>query len=281
MKENRRSLPTAHPTHRGLPILKLLNSKEQAVPTGRMRYSVPAWVRNINSVFPAEMKRPAIASMAIILTSRALSAILISSGIRFVPILLPRFLRRFSVRFNFGGTRRENHNTSGTGARGGAFGQALAWAPTTPVYDDLGNYITQDPTSSIFQNPVALAYETDNRDDRTNINALLGARYRILRDLTFDVQVGIDYTNSQYKAFSGPAVTNNYPGASRSSSENILLQNTNNLTYKKLFNNVHSLEVTGVLETQKFTGTGFNVRVNGLIYPDQSYDNLAPLLHRR
>ncbi|MBX3255116.1 MAG: TonB-dependent receptor [Chitinophagaceae bacterium] len=182
---------------------------------------------------------------------------------------------RFSLRFNFGGTRRENHNTSGTNARGGAFGQALAWAPTTPIYDNAGNYIMQDPTSSIFQNPLALAYETDNRDDRTNINALLGARYRILKDLTFDVQVGIDYTNSQSKAFSGPAITNNYPGASRSSSENILLQNTNNLTYKKLFNNVHNLEVTGVLETQKFTGTGFNVRVNGLIYPDQSYDNLA------
>lgn len=182
---------------------------------------------------------------------------------------------KFSLRFNFGGTRRENHNTSGTVARGGAFGQALAWAPTTPVYDADGNYVTQDPTSSIFYNPLALANETDNREDRTNINALLGARYRILRDLTFDVQVGVDYTNAQTKAFSGPAITNNYPGASRSSSENILLQNTNNLTYKKLFNNVHSLEVTGVLETQKFTGTGFNVRVNGLSFPDQSYDNLA------
>lgn len=189
--------------------------------------------------------------------------------------IISQVSEKFSLRFNFGGTRRENHNTSGTGARGGAFGQALAWAPTTPIYDELGNYITKDPTSSIFQNPVALVYETDNREDRTNINALLGGRYRIIRDLTLDVQVGIDYTNAQFKTFAGPAITNNYAGASRSSSENILLQNTNNLTYKKLFNNVHSLEVTGVLETQKFTGTGFNVRVNGLIYPDQSYDNIA------
>lgn len=182
---------------------------------------------------------------------------------------------KFSLRFNFGGTRRENHNTAGTGARGGAFGQALAWAPSTPIYDDLGNYIMKDPTSSIFQNPLALAYETDNRDDRTNINALLGARYNILRDLSLDVQVGIDYTNSQSKSFAGPAITNNYPNAARSSSENMLVQNTNNLTYKKLFNNLHNLELTAVMETQKFTGTGFNVRVNGLIYPDQTYDNIA------
>lgn len=182
---------------------------------------------------------------------------------------------KFSLRFNFGGTRRENHNTSGTGARNGALGQALAWAPSTPVYDSTGNYTIKDPTSSIFSNPLALAKETDNRDEKTNLNALLGLRYKIIPALTLDVQVGIDYTNAQYKAFSGSAITNNYPSASRSSGENILLQNTNNLTYKKIFNNVHSLEVTGVFETQKFTGSGFNVGVNGLIYPDQSYNNLA------
>lgn len=182
---------------------------------------------------------------------------------------------KFSLRFNFAAMRRENHNTSGTGARGGALGQALAWAPTTPVYDTAGNYIIKDPTSSIFQNPLAIAMETDNRDERTNMNALGGLRYRIIPDLTLDVQVGVDYTNVQSKAFQGPDITGNNPSAGRASGENILLQNTNNLTYKKVFNKVHSLEVTGVFETQKFTGTGFNVNVNGLTYPSQSYNNLS------
>jgi TonB-linked SusC/RagA family outer membrane protein len=63
--------------------------------------------------------------------------------------------------------------------------------------------------------------------------------------------------------------------ASRASSENILWQNTDNLTYKHVFNHDHSLEITAVYETQKFTGNGFNVGVSNLTYPSQSYNNLA------
>ncbi len=182
---------------------------------------------------------------------------------------------KFSLRWNFAATRRENHNTSGTGSRNGALGQALAWAPTTPVYDTAGNYTIKDPTSSIFYNPLATAMETDNRDERTNLNSIGGLRYKITPELTLDVQAGVDYTNIQSKAFAGPDITANVPSAARGSAENILLQNTNNLTYKKTFHEVHNLEITGVFETQKFTATGFNVGVNGLIYPDQSYNNIA------
>src|SRR5262249_15360204 len=83
------------------------------------------------------------------------------------------------------------------------------------------------------------------------------------------------YTNIQGKSYAGPDITANIPTAARGSAENILLQNTNNLTYKKTFHEAHTLEITGVFETQKFTTTGFNVSVNGLIYPDQSYNNIA------
>lgn len=182
---------------------------------------------------------------------------------------------KFSLRFNFTGTRRENHNTSGTGARGSSLGQALAWAPTTPVYNAAGQYTIKDPTSSIFENPVALNEQSDNRNERTNVNLIGGVRYELMPELSLDIQAGINYTNDQYKGFAGPAITGNKPTASRNSGENILLQNTNNLTYKKVFNSDHSLEVTGVFETQQFTGTGFNVGVSGLTYPDQSYNNIA------
>ncbi|SEW35253.1 TonB-linked outer membrane protein, SusC/RagA family [Chitinophaga arvensicola] len=182
---------------------------------------------------------------------------------------------KFSVRLNFTGIRRENHNTSGTGARGGSLGQALAWAPTTPVYTPKGTYTIKDPTSSIFSNPVAINEQSDNRNDRTNINLIGGARYQFLPELSLDVQGGINYTNDQAKGYAGPAITGNVPSASRNSGENILVQNTNNLTYKKTFNKDHQLELTTVLETQQFKGTGFNVSVNGLTYPDQTYNNIA------
>lgn len=187
--------------------------------------------------------------------------------------LTSQLSKNLSLRVNFAGNRNENHNTGGTAARGGPLGQALAWAPTTPVYDSAGNYILHDPTSSIFQNPVALAYETDNRTYVTNMNLVSGLRYQFIPDLSLDVQFGINYSNVQGMGYSGPDLgTTN---ASRSSSENILWQNTDNLTYKHVFNKDHSLEVTGVFETQKFAATGFNVGVNDLTYPSQSYNNLA------
>ncbi len=159
-----------------------------------------------------------------------------------------RISDKFSMRLFFTGIRRENHNTSGTSARGGSLGQALAWAPTTPVYGANGLYTIKDPVSSIFSNPVAINEQTNNRNERTNLNLIGGLRYQFYRDLSFDVQFGVNYTNDQFKGFSGPAITGNTPTAMRTSGENILLQNTNNLTYKKVFNNVHSLKSPAFLK---------------------------------
>lgn len=185
------------------------------------------------------------------------------------------FSDKFSFRFRFAGTRNEYHNTSGTGARGGSLGQALAWAPTTQVRDSQGNFIIKDPTSSIFQNPVALNEETDNRNNRTNLNLIGGLRYEFVPGLSLDAQLGIDYTNLENKGYIGPDISGNTPSASRSSNENILLQNTENLTFDRVFGDVHHLKITAVFETQKFIGSGFNVSVNDLTYPSLSYNNIA------
>ncbi|MBL0740176.1 SusC/RagA family TonB-linked outer membrane protein [Chryseolinea lacunae] len=189
--------------------------------------------------------------------------------------IVSQISQKFSMRFNFTGTRRENMNSDGTGQRSGALGQALAWAPTTPVYDANGNYILYDPVSSLFANPVAVTNENEYRAENTNANLLTGLKYEIIQGLTFDVQLGLNYLNSQGKAFQGFPVARTWATAGRSSSENVTWQNTNTLNYKHLFNSVHSLDVTLVLEAQKFTGTGFNVNVANLTYPSQSYNNLS------
>lgn len=189
--------------------------------------------------------------------------------------LSSRFNDKFSFRMHFAANRNEYHNTSGTAGRGGSLGQALAWAPTTPVRDEDGNFIIKDPTSSIFQNPVALNKENDNRTNRNNLNLIGGLRYELLPGLSLDAQLGVDYTNTQLLGYSGPDITGNVPVASRNSNENILIQNTENVTYEKTFNQDHHLKITGVFETQKFTETGFYANVGGLTYPSLSYDNLS------
>lgn len=182
---------------------------------------------------------------------------------------------KLTVRANLSGTRRENHNTGGTAARGGALAQALAWAPTTPVRDEDGNYILHDPTSSLFSNPVAIAKENENRGENTNLNMVASLQYEFLPGLSLNVQGGLNYLNAQNKTFAGIPATRSTANAARSSNENILWQNTNTVTYSRTFDEDHQLDVTGVLELQQFTGTGFNVNATDLTYPAQKYDNLA------
>nr|WP_295925084.1 TonB-dependent receptor [uncultured Dyadobacter sp.] len=181
---------------------------------------------------------------------------------------------KFSVRLNFTGTRRENHNTSGTGSRGSALGQALAWAPTTPVYDANGNYTYRDPTGSIFENPLALTTDQDNRTNRNIVNLIGGLRYEFIPGLSLDVQYGVNYINQQDKTYAGPLLTSYLPRAGRSSGEQVTLQSTNSLNYKRTFGK-HSIDVIGVFETQKQIGESFYANATNLTYPAQSYNNLA------
>lgn len=183
--------------------------------------------------------------------------------------------QKLSLRFNFAGARKENHNTSGTSQRSGALSQALAWAPTTPVRDDKGNYVLFDPTSSLFSNPVAIINENEYRSENTSMNMVGGLRYEFIPGLALDIQGGLNYLNSQGKAFQGYPSTRTWATAGRSSGENITWQNTNTLSYSKVLMGSHKLNVTAVFETQKFIGTGFNANVSNLTYPAQSYDNLA------
>ena len=183
---------------------------------------------------------------------------------------------KLSARFILAASRTENLNTSGTGARSGAVAQALAWAPTTSVRDSNGKYILKDPTSSLFSNPVALTTENEFRNERTNANILAGLNYEFVPGLTFDVQLGLNYTHHQDKSFAGDiSADNNRADASRSSGEQINWQSTNILNYKRTFNSIHSLDVTAVWEAQEERNSGININVTDLTFHDTKYNNLA------
>jgi len=181
---------------------------------------------------------------------------------------------KLAVRVNLSAIRRENLNTNNQGISS-SVNQALSWAPTTPVRDAEGNYTTHDPLSSIYANPVALATDQTNILNNSNLNLNSGANYHFFKDLSLDVSFGVDYQNVQGEYYSGPSITNNIPGASRTSAELFNLQNTNTLNYSHTFNDVHSLSVTAVFEQQKYTSTSFNANANNLTFYNLGFDNLA------
>lgn len=175
-----------------------------------------------------------------------------------------------NLKMNF--VRRENNNTEGGGNTNSAIAGASAWAPTTPVRDENGELTQRDPISSIKANPVELSLN-DNISEENTWNANGGFRYEILEGFSVDVGFGVSYANSQFKSFSAD-LANNQPRASRRSLENIFLQNTNSVNYRRLFGR-HSFDLTGAIEHQRLQSDEFLTNAIGLQFPDLSYNNLT------
>lgn len=181
---------------------------------------------------------------------------------------------KLSTYINFNGFARNNYNTFLRSGTQNAVVQALAWAPTTPVRDANGNYTRQDPVGSVGYNPLAEATDREALANNYSANISGGIIYKILPDLTLNVQYGVNYLGGQYKNYGSEYVSNEpYTGRSMGSAFN--LQNINTLNYKKIFNGVHGLDLTAVVELQKDKSEGFNVEANNLIYPDFKWNNFS------
>lgn len=181
---------------------------------------------------------------------------------------------KVSTYLNIAGFIRNNQNTFLNSGTANPVVQALAWAPTTPAYDDNGNFTRKDPTGSQAYNPLAEVYDRIAQTNNYSVNMTGGILYNIINDLSFNVQFGVNFNNGQYKSF-GTQNVSEYSYTTRSFSNDLNLQNTNTLHYKHTFNGVHNLDVTAVLEVQKDRSEGFNASVNNLIYPDFKWNNLA------
>jgi TonB-linked SusC/RagA family outer membrane protein len=182
---------------------------------------------------------------------------------------------KLSLRLNISGTRQNNLNNGISGGTANPLVQALAWAPTTPPYDQNGNLTLHDPTGSIFTNPLALIYDRENRREVMIANVVGGLRYELIPGLSVDVQYAVNYLNQQGKFYNGPIVTTNNPNAGRNSSEQVTLQSTNSINYTKTFAGNHKIDAVGVFETQQFTNNNFNATGNTLLIPSLGYDNIG------
>ncbi|HTF21800.1 MAG TPA: TonB-dependent receptor [Chryseolinea sp.] len=182
---------------------------------------------------------------------------------------------KLSLRLNVSGTRKNNLNNGITAGTANPLVQALAWAPTTPPYDENGNMTLRDPTGSIFTNPLALMYDREYRTEIMIANMVGGLRYEFIPGLSLDLQYAVNYLNQQDKFNNGSIVTNNNPNAGRISSEQITLQSTNAINYSKTFADVHRIDAVAVFETQEFTNNKFNATGNTLLIPSLGYDNIG------
>lgn len=179
-----------------------------------------------------------------------------------------------SLRFNITGSQFNNFNTNGVGGTQTPLTQAIAWAPTTPVYESPGIWSYLDPVGSIQPNPVALLYDQINKIVKNNVNVNSGINYEIVSGLSLDLQAAVNYVNRQSDIFWGIYRNRRNPVASRATSNQITLQNTNALNYKKRFNK-HQIDAVVVFETQKFEDNIVTAGATGLTFPSLGYYNLS------
>ncbi len=186
-----------------------------------------------------------------------------------------QFNDKLSFRINILGSNMTNMNTQIRSGAGNPFVQALAWAPTTPAYDQNGNFTINDPIGSLKTNPLAMIYDQENKTERTFANAVGGFNYKIVKGLALDIQYGVDFLTSQTKTFSGNYVSNFNPSAGISTIQQVTLQSTNSLSYNTVLNDIHNISAVAVFETQEFKGNYSNATSAGLKFPDLKYDNLG------
>lgn len=180
-----------------------------------------------------------------------------------------------TIRVNITGSRTENSNTNLQSGTGNPVVQALSWAPTTPAYDENGDYIEIDPVGSVMTSPVALLYDRTNLNQGNFVNAIGGINYKLpVEGLSVDLQYGINYLNRQTQTYNGPVVSRDNPNAYRGSAEDWTLQGTASISYKRVFNDIHSIDAVAVFESQQFVTNNFSATGNGLQFPSLSYNNL-------
>nr|WP_295870317.1 TonB-dependent receptor [uncultured Chitinophaga sp.] len=204
--------------------------------------------------------------------------IILNSGLKRYSVragLNAQLYKKLSLHVNAYAVRNETRNTGIVG-RDAPVTQAIAWAPTVPVRDSAGKFTLNDPIGSISNNPVAIATDQNGITHNSTFATIAGLKYEFVPGLTLDVSGAVNYSNIQTLNYTGPTVTSSrLANASRSSGENIGIQNTNNLTYSHLFNNTHQLTITGVVEYQSFSTSGFNANANSLTFPNLGFYNLA------
>ncbi|MBK9732638.1 MAG: TonB-dependent receptor [Chitinophagaceae bacterium] len=140
----------------------------------------------------------------------------------------------------------------GYGGNGGSVVRyALFRTPAIPVFNEDGSYTDLPQYPEFFgdgYNPVALAVYSDNTENQYRTFGDVFLEYKILKDLTFKSDAGMDLIITDARRFDRNYGTNgriNSPNRlTVSTANNINLIWNNTLRYNKVFNTVHNISAT-------------------------------------
>lgn len=184
----------------------------------------------------------------------------------------------FDLAFTMYSTYEESKNNYTQNGRNNPAGTALIFPPNIPVWDETTNNYSISPSyGPIAGNPVFQAKENNYEGKKFQTLANLSLNYHITNDLTLSVSGGAKgyfYDNPTLQVASpGTPIANTE--ASHSNGYGWNVQNTNMLTYKKLFAEKHDLSVTAIYEQQLNISRSNWAFATGFPTIALGYDNLA------
>jgi iron complex outermembrane receptor protein len=158
--------------------------------------------------------------------------------------------------------------SNNAGYQGSLLGAALQFNPTNPIYNADGSFYQPGDQ----RNPTQMLAYFDDRDFINRFLINLSASYQITKDLSYKIVYASDNSKSERTAFADPRLNSNAYGGTvnifgyespnsgiqgngRVTRQNLDVKSTlieNYLTYDKLFNNVHALNVVLGYSYQSF-----------------------------
>lgn len=175
--------------------------------------------------------------------------------------------------------RQEGLNNSPDFGAGLALG-AVGFDPTTPIFDENGNYNRRTTLlggiqQSVLANPVFTANEGKGASTVNRAQANLSLNYNLVKNLDLNVSGGIDYSNIAVAFLNLPNQVASPITAGQNVSNNNNTQYAVRLNYDNTFNEKHSLSATAIFEERKNTSTGFNANGSGFFTASTGFDNLG------
>lgn len=150
-----------------------------------------------------------------------------------------------SLGFNIYGSREERRGVATN------INNAVTFDPTTPVYDENGdyNFSSVNSVGTSGTNPLLYAFENRRKDFDNRVIANLSLGYKLTNSLTFRTTFGSEFSNSKDKLYI-PIIVNQTGNATITDINRVNLQNTNVLNYSKEFGDDHGLQIDLVHEQQ-------------------------------
>ncbi len=184
--------------------------------------------------------------------------------------------KKVRLDFNLFAGRIDGLNNQDNGYKGAPTWASAIYSPTFPIYTAEGVYNRQDNLSSPNTlNPYMVLKEryADVLSNSLISNAKLS--YKIIKNLSLDVLLGANsnsYQNGGYiNKWLSPATTS----ANLGEAKTFYWQNSNILTYSKIFGGKHDVTVTAVNEQSQNTYRGFGASGSGIDPITVTYNNLG------